>query len=214
MIDNILTSCTLVAIEFKKLEKAASAYKSCTESGIIDDMSENFPLSSSGTEWSGFTDQVMGGVSKGMLTRELVDGRTANVMKGKVSLYNNGGFIQMATSLSTDPAVSLTVDASAFDGIELDVLHKGSDETESFNIHLRNPACVRQFSSYRQTFQISSGKWQTIRLPFDAFVGYGPGSEGTPFDTKELRRIGVVAIGKAMEVYLAVSGIRFYKESD
>ena len=177
-------------------------------------MSENFPLSSSGTEWSGFTDQVMGGVSKGMLTREVVGGRTANVMKGKVSLYNNGGFIQMATSLSTDPAVSLTVNASDFDGIELDIQHKGTDDIENFNVHLRNPACTRQFSSYRQTFQVRNGEWQTIRLPFDSFEGYGPGSESTPFDPKELRRIGIVAIGKAMEVYLAVSGIRFYKDTD
>lgn len=201
-------------IEWQKLEKTSNAYKSCIESGVIDDMSESFPLSSSGTEWSGFTDQVMGGVSKGMLTREAVEGRTANVMKGKVSLYNNGGFIQMATSLSTDPAVSLTVNASDFDGIELDVQHKGTDDIESFNVHLRNPACIRQFSSYRQTFQVRNGKWQTIRLPFDSFEGYGPGSESTPFDTKELRRIGIVAIGKAMEVYLAVSGIRFYKDMD
>ena len=71
-------------IEWQKLEKTSNAYKSCIESGVIDDMSESFPLSSSGTEWSGFTDQVMGGVSKGMLTREAVEGRTANVMKGKV----------------------------------------------------------------------------------------------------------------------------------
>lgn len=137
-----------------QIAKAQSAYEWCTDTGIIDSMSEPFPKTSSGTEWSGFTDKVMGGVSFGMCTREEdVLGRVANVMKGKVSLYNNGGFIQMAANLSTEPAKSLTVDASGFDGVELDVLYRGDEDVENFNIHLRNPACLRQFSSYRSTFE-------------------------------------------------------------
>lgn len=32
----------------------------------------------------------------------------------------------------------------------------------------------------------------------------------TPFDPSELTRIGIVAIGRAMNVHLAVSGLRFY----
>jgi hypothetical protein len=88
----------------------------------------------SGNQWSGFTDQVMGGVSIGKLLRGTIDGRTCNIMKGKVSTFNNGGFIQMATDLSKDPAASLTVDASDFDGVELDVYHQGEEECESFNV--------------------------------------------------------------------------------
>mmetsp|Transcript_23744 Transcript_23744/g.27464 ORF Transcript_23744/g.27464 Transcript_23744/m.27464 type:complete len:323 (-) Transcript_23744:165-1133(-) len=196
----------------KEIAKTKSAYKWCTETGLIDDMSQPFPGSASGSEWAGFTDQVMGGISKGICTRETVEGRQCNVMKGKVSLYNNGGFIQMATALSTDPAKSLTVDASNFDGVELDVLYNGEDDVEKFNVHLRNSACLRQFSSYRGTFTCNNGKsWETVKIPFSDFVGYGPGSSETPFDPSELRRLGIVAIGKAMEVYLAVSGVRFYK---
>jgi len=198
--------------------------------GIIDDLSESFPYTSCGTEWAGFTDKVMGGVSMGRLTREEVPGtksigknessssstsqletRMANVMRGRVSLYNNGGFVQMAAPLSNNPALSLTVDASFFDGIELDVLYRGQEDTESFNIHLRNLACVRQFSSYRNTFEVKNDQWMTVRVPFKSFVGYGPGSDVTPFEATELRRIGVVAIGKAMDVFLAISGLRFYK---
>jgi len=194
-----------------QVPKSASAFRWCTETGIIDDMSENLPRTSSGTEWSGFTDKVMGGVSMGILIREVVDGRNANVMKGKVSLYNDGGFIQMAASLSKDPAVSLTVDASTFDGVELDVLYRGNEDIEKFNVHLRNPACVRQFSSYRSTFEVGNNKWETVRLPWSSFAGYGPGADQKPFDPSELRRISIVAIGKAMEVYLAVSSVRFYR---
>ena len=81
---------------------------------------------------------------------------------------------------------------------------------------LRNPACLRQFSSYRSTFEVKNCNdlisWQTVRLPFASFKGYGPGSESEPFDATALRRLGIVCIGKAMDVYLAVSGVRFYRE--
>jgi len=194
------------------ITKAPSAFKSCVDSGTIDDMSENFPYTSCGTAWRGFTDQVMGGVSYGRLEREQeVEGRTANVLHGKVSLYNNGGFVQMATDLSLDPFVG-SVDASAYDGIELDVLCQGKDDTGSFNVHLRNPACARQNSSYRATFEIESGKgWKTVRLPWKDFKGFGPGPESTPFDVTELRRVGIVAIGRKIEdLNLALAGLRFY----
>lgn len=117
----------------KRVQKSVDAYKLCTETGIIDDMSESFPMSSSGTEWSGFTDRVMGGVSMGTLVREEVDGKISNLMTGTVSLENNGGFIQMATSLSKDPSKTI-VDASEFDGIEIDVFYKGENDEEFFNV--------------------------------------------------------------------------------
>ena len=118
-------------------------------------MSEPFPFTSSGSQWVGITDRVMGGVSTGSITREVIQGKECNVLRGQVSTKNNGGFIQMATDLSIFPAISLTVDASSFDGIEIDALYDGDKPQQSFNIHLRNPACLRQFSSYRATFQIT-----------------------------------------------------------
>lgn len=75
---------------------------------------------------------------------------------------------------------------------------------------LKNAACSLQFSSYRGTFEISRGTWQTVRLPWSIFQGYGAGTEGVEFDPSSLRRLGVVAIGRAMEVNLALGGVRFY----
>ena len=118
----------------KPFRKASNSYKSCVESGIIDDFSEEFPMTSSGTEWSGFSDRVMGGVSIGSLMREHVHERVANVLRGEVSLANNGGFIQMAVDLSNDPSASRVVDASRYDGIELDVLCRGDTQIEDFNV--------------------------------------------------------------------------------
>ena len=48
--------------------------------------------------WEFVSDTVMGGVSSGGVAEEIVGGRNATVLRGKVSLENNGGFIQMAFS--------------------------------------------------------------------------------------------------------------------
>ena len=76
----------------------------------------------------------MGGISNGSLSRETIGGKIANVLRGNVSLANNGGFIQMATDLSLEPSVNLFVDASAYDGVELEVYCEGSDVLGQFNV--------------------------------------------------------------------------------
>ncbi len=118
----------------KAVKKALAAYKSCTDSGVIDDLTEEFPITCSGTEWAGVTDRVMGGVSSGTLARELYHGRTANVLRAHVSLENGGGFVQMATDLALDPSISSLVDASSFDGIEAELFYQGDKETDDFNV--------------------------------------------------------------------------------
>jgi hypothetical protein len=97
-------------------------------------MSDPFPFTSSGSQWQGITDRVMGGLSNGSLSRETIGGKLANVLRGNVSLANNGGFIQMATDLSLEPSVNLFVDASAFEGVELEVYCEGSENVEKFNV--------------------------------------------------------------------------------
>ena len=118
----------------QNVRKSKAAYMSCTSSGVIDDMSDPFPFTSSGSQWQGVTDRVMGGVSNGSISRETIDGRLANVLRGTVSMANNGGFIQMATDLSLDPGTDPFVDAFDWDGIELDVYCEGSGAEEQFNV--------------------------------------------------------------------------------
>jgi hypothetical protein len=115
------------------LKKIQTAYLSCSVTGVVDDMTEDFPTTSSGTQWAG---RAMGGVSSGSLAREQFQGRTANVLRGRVSMEHDGGFIQMATNLAQEDIDSDAVDASAFDGVEVELLCKGDEEHdhESFNI--------------------------------------------------------------------------------
>lgn len=197
----------------RRLKKAQGAYQECTSSGVIDDLSETFPFTSSGNSWSGVTDRVMGGRSNGSLTREMEwDGKVANVLRGKVSLENNGGFVQMATDLPLNLDISSAVDASKYDGVELIVRY--DDETssteESFNVHIKNGSCTRKFSSYRASFTIKKGSWETVRLCWSDFKGRGPGAEDNEFDVSSLKRLGVVVIGKEIEVSLGLHNISFY----
>jgi len=175
-------------------------------------MSEIFPFTSSGTQWAGVTDRMMGGVSNGDISRQTFQGRNANVLHGKVSLKNKGGFIQMATDLSLNPSISKSIDASNFDGIELTLFFEGPDNKQDFNVHLKTDACTRQFSSYRATFSLKKSSWRTVRLRWDKFIGFGACVELTPLDLSTLRRLGIVAIGKEMDVTLGLSSIRFFRD--
>jgi len=166
-------------------------------SAVIDDLSQNFPVASIGTSWRLFTDRVMGGVSHATLVRDTVAGRPAIRMRGDVSLENNGGFVQMSLDLTTDLGFT---DASAWRGVELDVI--GNDQ--EYNVHLRTGDLSRPWQSYRQSFK-ADGQWRTIRLRFENFL---PHRADLPLDTRRLRRIGVVAIGRIFAVDLAVGGVR------
>lgn len=118
------------------VRKAESAYQSCVTSGTIDDLSENFPITSSGTEWVGVTDRIMGGTSSGTLVREEdFEGRLSNVLRAKVRLNNECCcFVQMATNFAVNSSGNNTVNASEFLGIELDLFYEGGSEKGAFKV--------------------------------------------------------------------------------
>ncbi len=165
---------------------------------IIDDLTRGPPVASIGSSWNLLTDGVMGGVSSGTMTRGNLDGRAAIRLRGTVSLENNGGFLQIALDLSPDGSV---IDASAWDGIELDILGDG----EEYGVHLRTDALTRPWQSYRHLFTAGPA-WQTVRLRFADFTAH---RTDVPFDPRRLRRLGVVAIGRAFSCDLSLGGLRF-----
>jgi hypothetical protein len=140
----------------------------------------------------------MGGISKGVMGREVVASRAAIRVRGDVSLENNGGFVQAALDLSPTGDV---VDASGWDGIAIDVFGNGED----YGVHLRTDYLARPWQSYRQNFT-ASADWRTVVLRFSTFVPY---RTDVPLDTRRLRRIGLVAIGRAFRCDLAIGGLRY-----
>lgn len=165
----------------------------------IDDLSGDFPATTIGTHWQLLSDAVMGGVSAGRMARTVLAGHPAIRLQGDVSLENNGGFIQIALDLAPDGA---TLDASGFAGIAIDVLGNGED----YGLHLRTSELSRPWQSYRTGFRAGPA-WQEIRCPFAGFL---PHRTEMPLNLRLLRRLGIVAIGRAFAADVAIGGVRLY----
>ncbi|GJL76922.1 MAG: hypothetical protein NMNS02_30280 [Nitrosomonas sp.] len=165
---------------------------------IIDDRTSGNLSSSLGTPWRLVTDQVMGGVSSGNLTLDNYKDRDCLRLHGDVSTENNGGFVQIALNLAKDESF----DASAYAGIELSV----SGNNEQYNVHFRTTDLWLPWQSYRFSFK-ATPEWQTIRIPFANIEAY---RTTIKFHKDKLRRIGLVAIGRAFEADLCVASLKFY----
>ncbi len=169
----------------------------------IDDLSQPFPQTPRGTRWSVVTDGVMGGLSAGSLARTQRDGRPCLRLTGDVSLANDGGFLQAALDLAPGAA---PVDAAVWSGIALTV----AGPPETYNLHLRTTDITRPWQSYRAGFTLGPA-WAQVRLPWSAFV---PHRTDAPFAPARLRRIGLVAIGRAFHADLFVGDIRFFRTAE
>ena len=68
--------------------------------GIVDDRRSGDLRSNAGVEWRLISDGVMGGLSSGLLVLDEHRGKACLRMSGDVTTKNNGGFLQIALSLS------------------------------------------------------------------------------------------------------------------
>jgi hypothetical protein len=168
---------------------------------VVDDFSDSDGISALGTFWRGFTDRVMGGVSEASTVRTTMDGVACLRLQGDVSLDNNGGFVQVALSLSSDGG---GLDASGYRGLRIVV--RGNGEP-GYYVHLRTEDTRRPWQYYQARFDAPE-EWTEIDIPFDSFR---PENLGRPLDTNRLTRIGVVAAKRAFRADVAVARISFYR---
>jgi hypothetical protein len=167
---------------------------------LIDDFTRTDGRSALGTEWQTFTDQVMGGVSRGSAVRDTVAQRPCIRLRGEVSLENNGGFVQVALSTRRE---NRPLDASAFRGIRLTATGNG----ETYFIHLRTNDTRLPWQYYQAAFQ-ADGQWREIDTPFTAFR---PENLRAALDPSRIERIGVVAAKKAFAANVAVARLAVYR---
>jgi hypothetical protein len=165
---------------------------------LIDDFG-TAPRAANGAVWALVSDGVMGGLSSGRLEPAVLGGRRCLRLTGRVRLENDGGFLQMALDLAPGGG---PVDAAGFAGIALTV--RGNAET--YGVHLRTTDLARPWQSFRVGFT-APPDWTVHRLPFGAF---GPHRTDVPFNPARLRRIGLIAIGRAFTADLAVAELRFF----
>lgn len=167
---------------------------------VIDDRASADLRSNLGPSWRFVADTVMGGVSRGVVVPDVVADRACLCLRGQVSLEFNGGFVQASLDLNADGVM----DASAYSGVELDVL--GNNET--YNVHLRTADTRIVWQSYRASF-VASPQWQRVRLPFATFT---PHRIAVSLNLHALKRIGLVAIGRAFAAELCVGCVALYVE--
>ena len=171
-----------------------------TSNFLIDDFSGGQGSSTLGTEWRLFTDRVMGGVSDATSGLETIEGRRCMRLQGRVSLENNGGFIQVALSLALG---GRPFNASEFKGVR--IWSRGNGRT--YHIHLRTAQTRLPWQYFTAAFE-AGPDWRPSELPFDQFEAENLRAK---LDTRGLERIAVVAIGEESEADIAVSRLEFYR---
>lgn len=179
---------------------AKEAAMQSTSTLLIDDFSGEQGASVIGTEWRLFTDRVMGGVSDATSSLETIEGRRCLRLRGRVSLQNNGGFIQVALPLARG---GRPFDASEFKGVRAWVRGNG----KAYHIHLRTAQTGLPWQYFSAALD-STARWRPVDLPFD---GFKPENLQAELDTRDLERIAVVAIGEEFEADIAVSRLEFYR---
>jgi hypothetical protein len=158
---------------------------------VLDD----FTQGADATEWTAFTDQVMGGVSTGGASLMTVSGRRALVLRGHVSLERNGGFVQMARTLGANEKSML--DARAYSGVNVSVC--GSPGT--YFVHLRTTDTKAPWQYYGAELPVTQD-WAEVTIRWEQFKAM---SLRAPLDVTRLMRLGVVAAQTAFDAQVAVS---------
>jgi hypothetical protein len=149
--------------------------------------------------WEYVSDRVMGGVSSGGLATEIVAGRRAAHLTGRVSLENNGGFVQIAFDLGT---AGQGLDPAGWTGLMLKTHGNGA----GYEVRLRTDQLTRPWQSYRFGFE-APVRWQQLFLPFS---GFEPHRTDKAFEPARLCRIGVLAVGRAFDADIAIASVGYY----
>ena len=161
-----------------------------------DPLIEDFTMQPE-TRWRFFTDQVMGGVSTGVVVFAKEDGRAFARMTGQVSTANRGGFIQMRLDLASPPPEGTT-------GVRLIV--RGNDQR--YFVHLRTGGTLLPWQYYQAGFDVTES-WSEVRLPLDAFAASGGLLRSVPAPGS-LTSVAVVAYGRDHDARIEVREVGFY----
>jgi len=167
---------------------------------LLDDFADD--RSAIDTEWKGFTDQVMGGVSD-MTVVKVPDPKGPYLrMSGAVSLENNGGFIQLRLMLGRWNG---GFDGRSFEGIRLKVRGEG----EGYFIFLRTTTMVMPWQYFAAPVPVTD-EWQVVDIPWTAFK---PGDYGRlgRLRIRRLRSLALVAYGKEFDARVDLTEIGLYR---
>ena len=148
-------------------------------------------------QWVYLADTVMGGISEG--TAQFEDQGTSQFIRlsGEVSTANNGGFIQVRSSVVWEAAKGKT-------GIKLMVKGNG----DLYYLHIRSTNTRVPWHYYQKSFQTNSS-WTEVRLPFESFIKSSSLMKNQ-LNHSKIKTIGLVAYGKDYTADVSVKSLEFY----
>ena len=149
--------------------------------------------------WQYISDQTMGGISNGQAFLEKDGDILFARLIGNVSTANNGGFIQLRSTLSF---ANLYNKNKILKGVRLNT--KGNGET--YHIFIRTSE-TRSYSDFFYATFIADEKWEIVDLPFTKFKHRFSNSV---LDGDDIQTFGIVAYGRDFISDVSVSNIIFY----
>lgn len=151
--------------------------------------------------WQTADDRVMGGVSVAKMSPPDHADAHGVCLHGQVSLENRGGFIQMKWPIARSDLTEI----DQYSGVYV----RAWGNSESYNIHLRTRSLWLPWQSYRHSF-IASEQPQYHYFAFAAFLAYKTKLQLRPHS---LKKIAIVAIGRAFTADVCVDEMGFYAQS-
>ena len=149
--------------------------------------------------WQYISDQTMGGISNGQAILEKNGEIFFARLIGNVSTANNGGFIQLRSTLSF---VNLIDEDKVLKGVRLNTRGNG----ETYHIFIRTSE-NRSYRDFFSTTFIANNNWEIIDLPF---VKFKHRYSNKYLDGSDIRTFGIVAYGRDFFSDVSVSDIIFY----
>lgn len=164
---------------------------------ILYDAREHGRRSALGTPWRFVGDTVMGGVSRGGISLEVVDGEAGLVLEGEVSLDNGGGFIQANFDLHPpgrgegEGEFVGAFDAREFAGFRARLRGDGAP----LALLVKTTDLYRPWQSYRAELCLPA-QWTDVTILFSELH---PHRTEAAFDPGGIRRVALAALGRRGE---------------
>ena len=153
-------------------------------------------MTKNNVDWVFFSDQVMGGKSQGQAQILHDQGNQFIWLKGDVSTANNGGFIQIRTSI-----LGLKKDVK---GLSLKVRGNG----EKYYVFIRTTGTILPWHYYKADFP-SKQEWSEVKLEFQRFTGSSSWLSKT-IRPGAIKSVGIVAFGRDHKALIDVSDLEFF----
>jgi len=149
--------------------------------------------------WQYISDRTMGGISDGKAVLDKEGDRYFARLTGNVSTENNGGFIQLRSTLSF---INFDKRSINLKGVRIKVRGNG----EVYHIFIRT-SDTRSYRDYHAATFIAEDQWTIVDLPFSKFKNRFSNKE---LDGNDIRTFGIVAYGRNFQSDVSVSEINLY----